>query len=128
MPSRDSIRCWSAAIGPRASQRWTHRQADSFRPRIFPGDTYSRCLSFRPRERQALKRRGLTDSLPAASPAAMIDWRTESSSAMPNLTLTVNGRTWSGEVPSGASLLDLLREQLQLTGAKLGCGEGQCGS
>ncbi len=47
---------------------------------------------------------------------------------MPNLTLTVNGRSWSGEVRSGTSLLDLLREQLQLTGAKLGCGEGQCGS
>jgi aerobic-type carbon monoxide dehydrogenase small subunit (CoxS/CutS family) len=47
---------------------------------------------------------------------------------MPNLTLTVNGRSWSGEVPSGTSLLDLLREQLDLTGAKLGCGEGQCGS
>jgi aerobic-type carbon monoxide dehydrogenase small subunit (CoxS/CutS family) len=47
---------------------------------------------------------------------------------MPKLTLTVNGRSWSGEVPSGTSLLDVLREQLQLTGAKLGCGEGQCGS
>ena len=47
---------------------------------------------------------------------------------MPNLTLTVNGRSWRGEVPSGTSLLDLLREQLQLTGAKLGCGEGLCGS
>ena len=47
---------------------------------------------------------------------------------MPNLTLTVNGRSWSGEVRSGTSLLDLLREQFQLTGAKLGCGEGLCGS
>jgi aerobic-type carbon monoxide dehydrogenase small subunit (CoxS/CutS family) len=47
---------------------------------------------------------------------------------MPKLTLTVNGRSWSGEVPSGTSLLDVLREQLHLTGAKLGCGEGMCGS
>jgi aerobic-type carbon monoxide dehydrogenase small subunit (CoxS/CutS family) len=47
---------------------------------------------------------------------------------MPNLTLTVNGRSWNGEVRPGTSLLDLLRDQLHLTGAKLGCGEGLCGS
>jgi aerobic-type carbon monoxide dehydrogenase small subunit (CoxS/CutS family) len=47
---------------------------------------------------------------------------------VPALTLTVNGRTWSGEVRSGATLLELVREHLGLTGAKLGCGEGQCGS
>ena len=47
---------------------------------------------------------------------------------MPQLTMTVNGRAWTGEVAEGASLLDVLREQLQLTGAKAGCGEGQCGS
>ena len=58
----------------------------------------------------------------------MIDWRTWNARAMPNLTLTVNGRSWSGEVRAGTSLLDLLREQLHLTGAKLGCGEGLCGS
>ncbi len=46
---------------------------------------------------------------------------------MPKITLIVNGRSWSGEVRSGTSLLDLLREQLQLTGAKFGCGEGLCG-
>jgi aerobic-type carbon monoxide dehydrogenase small subunit (CoxS/CutS family) len=47
---------------------------------------------------------------------------------MPQVTLTVNGRPWSGEVRAGSSLLELLREQVQLTGPKLGCGEGQCGS
>ena len=47
---------------------------------------------------------------------------------MPQVTLTVNGRAWSGDVPEGASLLDLLRERVGLTGAKPGCGEGQCGS
>jgi aerobic-type carbon monoxide dehydrogenase small subunit (CoxS/CutS family) len=47
---------------------------------------------------------------------------------MPHLTFTVNGRPWSGEIAAGISLLDLLRERLQLTGAKLGCGEGLCGS
>ena len=47
---------------------------------------------------------------------------------MAQLTLTVNGRAWTGEVHADTSLLELLREQLRLTGAKLGCGEGQCGS
>lgn len=47
---------------------------------------------------------------------------------MPDLTLSVNGRPWSGEVQPGSSLLDLLRERLHLMGAKLGCGEGMCGS
>jgi len=47
---------------------------------------------------------------------------------MPQVTLTVNGRAWSGEVPEGASLLELLRERVGLTGPKHGCGEGQCGS
>ena len=47
---------------------------------------------------------------------------------MAQLTLTVNGRPWSGEVRADASLLELLREQLRLTGPKLGCGEGRCGS
>jgi aerobic-type carbon monoxide dehydrogenase small subunit (CoxS/CutS family) len=47
---------------------------------------------------------------------------------MPQVTLTVNGRAWSGEVPAGASLLELLRERVGVTGPKQGCGEGQCGS
>ncbi len=47
---------------------------------------------------------------------------------MAQVTLTVNGRSWTGDVPAGATLLDLLRVELRLTGAKLGCGEGQCGS
>jgi nicotinate dehydrogenase subunit A len=47
---------------------------------------------------------------------------------MPRVMLTVNGRPWEGEVPEGASLLDVLRERLGLTGTKYGCGEGQCGS
>jgi aerobic-type carbon monoxide dehydrogenase small subunit (CoxS/CutS family) len=47
---------------------------------------------------------------------------------MPQVTLTVNGRAWTGEVPTGATLLELLRERVGLTGAKQGCGEGQCAS
>jgi aerobic-type carbon monoxide dehydrogenase small subunit (CoxS/CutS family) len=44
------------------------------------------------------------------------------------MTLMVNGRAWSGEIADGTTLLDLLRDQVGLTGTKYGCGEGQCGS
>ena len=47
---------------------------------------------------------------------------------VPNLTLTVNGRAWSGDVPADTSLLDVLRDHVGLTGTKYGCGEGRCGS
>src|SRR3954471_21824862 len=40
--------------------------------------------------------------------------------------ITVNGRSHSISTDPERSLLDVLREDLQLTGAKYGCGEGQC--
>ena len=43
-------------------------------------------------------------------------------------TLTVNGRTQTLQVEPWTSLLDLLRERLQLTGSKKGCDHGQCGA
>jgi len=44
------------------------------------------------------------------------------------LELTVNGGAVQAETDEGVSLLDLLREHLQLTGSKYGCGEGECGA
>lgn len=44
------------------------------------------------------------------------------------LTLTVNGAPHSAEVYPMARLLDVLREDLGLTGTKEGCGEGECGA
>ena len=40
----------------------------------------------------------------------------------------VNGQALSVEIDTRTSLLDLLRERLQLTGAKKGCDHGQCGA
>ena len=40
----------------------------------------------------------------------------------------VNGESRRVEVFPMARLLDVLREQLQLTGTKEGCGEGECGA
>jgi len=43
------------------------------------------------------------------------------------LALTVNGQACSVQVHPFARLLDVLREDLRLTGTKEGCGEGECG-
>ena len=40
----------------------------------------------------------------------------------------VNGKAHRLDVFPMARLLDVLREQLQLTGTKEGCGEGECGA
>jgi len=42
------------------------------------------------------------------------------------ITFTVNGRSRTVTTDPQRSLLDVLREDLQLTGTKYGCGEGQC--
>jgi aerobic carbon-monoxide dehydrogenase small subunit len=44
------------------------------------------------------------------------------------VNLTVNGRPETVRVYPMARLLDVLREDLKLTGAKEGCGEGECGA
>ncbi len=44
------------------------------------------------------------------------------------ISFTVNGESKTVCVHPMERLLDVLREQLQLTGTKEGCGEGECGS
>jgi aerobic-type carbon monoxide dehydrogenase small subunit (CoxS/CutS family) len=44
------------------------------------------------------------------------------------LTFTVNGQKRTVTTHPDRPLLDVLREDLQLTGTKYGCGEGQCGA
>jgi aerobic carbon-monoxide dehydrogenase small subunit len=44
------------------------------------------------------------------------------------LSLTVNGKPEKVRAYSMERLLDVIRHQLKLTGAKEGCGEGECGS
>lgn len=43
-------------------------------------------------------------------------------------TLTINGRTRDFDVEPSKLLLNLLRDDLGLTGAKYGCGIGECGA
>jgi carbon-monoxide dehydrogenase small subunit len=48
--------------------------------------------------------------------------------AQREISLSVNGEMWKVRAYPMERLLDVLREQLGLTGAKEGCGEGECGS
>lgn len=54
----------------------------------------------------------------AAAPAAVLQ----------NLSLTINGKAQQMQVDTRTTMLDLLRENLQLTGTKKGCDHGQCGA
>jgi nicotinate dehydrogenase subunit A len=47
---------------------------------------------------------------------------------MATIRLTVNGKSYTVDADLQTSLLSALREQLDLTGSKYGCGEGQCGA
>ncbi len=47
---------------------------------------------------------------------------------MPNFTLTVNGTTRTVQVAADTPLIYVLRNELQLTATRLGCGMSQCGS
>lgn len=47
---------------------------------------------------------------------------------MAKVTLTVNGEVRTATVPPETTLLKMLREELGLTGSKLGCDVGDCGA
>ena len=66
-------------------------------------------------ERAAAGKRGLTAKLPPE--AAPI-----------TVAFEVNGRRVKARAHPMARLLDVLREELRLTGTKEGCGEGECGA
>ncbi|HEY1396146.1 (2Fe-2S)-binding protein [Roseateles sp.] len=61
---------------------------------------------------------GLTAPDPSASPDA----------GGPRCEVVVNGQRRTLRIEARASLLDVLREDLQLTGTKKGCDHGQCGA
>jgi len=47
---------------------------------------------------------------------------------MTTISLKVNGRDYKVHVDDKTMLLDVLREKLNFTGAKNGCGQGACGT
>jgi aerobic-type carbon monoxide dehydrogenase small subunit (CoxS/CutS family) len=44
------------------------------------------------------------------------------------IELEVNGKRYAVHYPPNTPLLNVLRDELGLTGSKYGCGEGQCGA
>jgi isoquinoline 1-oxidoreductase subunit alpha len=47
---------------------------------------------------------------------------------MATIQLAINRKSYTVDVDAQTSLLTVLREHLDLTGSKYGCGEGQCGA
>src|SRR5437763_13471873 len=47
---------------------------------------------------------------------------------MATIRLAINQKSYALDVDPQTSLLTVLREHLDLTGTKYGCGEGQCGA
>lgn len=47
---------------------------------------------------------------------------------MSKFLLNINGKSYDVAAPADETLLSVLRDHLNLTGTKYGCGEGQCGA
>ncbi len=91
------------------------------------------------RRREGITRRNLLKSSAASGAAALgslaADMRAAAAEAaaptddgMVRATVTINGTEHALVVDPRTTVLDLLREQLDLTGTKVGCNHGQCGA
>lgn len=70
---------------------------------------------------------GATTLAPSVARAVANDGATPASRQLP-LNITINGEQKQMMIDPRTSLLDLLREDLKLTGTKKGCDHGQCGA
>jgi xanthine dehydrogenase YagT iron-sulfur-binding subunit len=78
-----------------------------------------------------LSRRDVLKLGVAAGAAPMVARAQQDATEAPvvnDVTLNVNGKTHTLKLDTRTTLLDALREQLQLTGSKKGCDHGQCGA
>jgi xanthine dehydrogenase YagT iron-sulfur-binding subunit len=84
--------------------------------------------------RDFLKQSSLLTALAVAPPtilkAAAKEWDEKAAAFFETvkLSLNINGKDHQLTIEPRVTLLDLLREQLQLTGTKKGCDVGQCGA
>jgi len=69
-----------------------------------------------------------TSSAPAAPATAQAAPAASAAGFRAKLSLNVNGTAHALDLDTRTTLLDALREHLQLTGTKKGCDHGQCGA
>ncbi|NVM89053.1 xanthine dehydrogenase YagT iron-sulfur-binding subunit [Variovorax sp. SG517] len=69
-----------------------------------------------------------TSSAPAAPATAQAAPAASAAGFRAKLSLSVNGTAHALDLDTRTTLLDALREHLQLTGTKKGCDHGQCGA
>jgi xanthine dehydrogenase YagT iron-sulfur-binding subunit len=78
-----------------------------------------------------LNRRHFVETVVAAGVASTVSGQPlaeEKQEQAAQLSITVNGQKQTLEVDPRVTVLDLLRENLHLTGTKKGCDHGQCGA
>ena len=78
----------------------------------------------------SMSRRTFMESMVAGGVVAALPASAETAEAIAaaQTTLTINGRRHELSLDPRVTLLDLLRERLDLTGTKKGCDMGQCGA
>jgi carbon-monoxide dehydrogenase medium subunit len=112
---------------------------------ISPIDDIRSTSSYRHKMASLLLKRGLADAIaqlgktPQESTREVILWGKQATTFVPlknkkvadrssELHFQLNGKECAAHYQPGQSLLDTIREQAGLTGAKEGCGEGECGA
>ncbi len=75
-----------------------------------------------------ISRRVFVESTLVGATALTVEEAEAQTSPNTKLTLKINGREQQVDVEPRVTLLDALRERLQLTGTKKGCDHGQCGA
>ncbi|NML65992.1 (2Fe-2S)-binding protein [Hymenobacter sp. RP-2-7] len=71
---------------------------------------------------------GFALAVPLAGPAEALAARTQVAAGPGSVTLRLNGQPTTLTLEPRTTLLDALREHLDLTGTKKGCDHGQCGA
>lgn len=70
----------------------------------------------------------LTAALIPGTAEAQLPDATEPDARHTTVSMSVNGRRYRADVPNSTTLAQFLREDLKLTGTKLGCDRTQCGA
>ncbi|WP_413168051.1 2Fe-2S iron-sulfur cluster-binding protein [Capilliphycus salinus ALCB114379] len=70
----------------------------------------------------------VVDNVNVAEGQQMLSDHSSSIQGETPVTLTINGESHTVSIESRVTLLDVLRERLELTGTKKGCDHGQCGA